>query len=471
MIFFRRALLFLSTCLAPAALAARITFGAPVHLGTSDYYTTGFQALDDLHSLGRTTGGWVASSDGGKSFVKLPAAFAPPGDVSAAVRGPGPTLHNLGTITSTSKDKSTVYNNLTSPTSVTFSATTSSSLADNNCLPIGAGPCGLIKNRCCKGSRCNLLVKECLATEGPEGSTSSSSPAPTPPTNELASTWHYKVENRSITFESIPAPGITCGTGRAAFGCPFRTGGRGYVRLPDTGELVMSIIVFWGGSEHSSPNAKVAKVATSVVAFRSKDEGYTWQYSGSILDAKHAPASQEGPNENDLVLLADGKTIMCVVRLDAGDGGVTHPYVPYSVVLSKDGGRTWGTAAPLPPHVGCARPRLLRTDGGQVLLAGGRLNSTNRDVLMWLHAAGDGSTSSAAWEPHSITYWHNRLEPNASLHFDGGVNNSHLAPHGRETTSYTSLVRTGAQTGFITYARHLPPSPDIAFAMPFAVVE
>jgi len=39
----------------------------------------------------------------------------------------------------------------------------------------------------------------------------------------------------------------------------------------------------------------------------------------------------------------------------------------------------------------------------------------------------------------------------------------------RESTSYTSLVRTGPQSGFVTYARHLPPGPDMAFSMAFVV--
>ena len=54
----------------------------------------------------------------------------------------------------------------------------------------------------------------------------------------------------------------------------------------------------------------------------------TNRYSGTILAASSVPKSQEGPNENDLVMLGDGKTIMCIVRLDAGDGPLTHPYVP-----------------------------------------------------------------------------------------------------------------------------------------------
>lgn len=60
----------------------------------------------------------------------------------------------------------------------------------------------------------------------------------------------------------IPAPGATCGTDHAMFGCPFRTGGRGYVRLSD-GTYVMSIIVYLDGAD-ANPNASLAPYATSV---------------------------------------------------------------------------------------------------------------------------------------------------------------------------------------------------------------
>jgi len=173
------------------------------------------------------------------------------------------------------------------------------------------------------------------------------------------------------------------------------------------------------------------------------------------------PQSEEGPNENDLVLLADG-TIMCVVRLDAGDGPVSRPYRPYWRVLSRDGGFSWTNASSLPKGVGCARPRLLRMDDGHVILAGGRTGPRNRDTLVWHN---NGRDDGETWEAHSITYWHNRLEPNATLHFTGAVNDSTA----RETMSYTSLVRTGPQSGFIVYARRLPGTEDVAFSMPFSV--
>ncbi len=269
-----------------------------------------------------------------------------------------------------------------------------------------------------------------------------------------------RTSSNAVVFRGIPNPGLSCGSKRHPYGCPFRTGGRGFVRLQD-GVLVMSIIVRWG-HPHSNPDPRLEPDATSVIAFRSRDDGYTWDYAGVILDAAQVPKSEEGPNENDLVLLADNRTIMCVVRLDAGDGFVSHPYRPYMRVLSTDGGKTWTNATSLNHGVGSARPRLLRMDDGQIVLSGGRNGPKNRDTMIWLNADNEFGLH---WEAYSITYWHNMLEPNASLHFDKMVNDSSY----RETMSYTSLLKTGPQTGLILYGRKLPDTSDIAFSMPFVV--
>ena len=97
------------------------------------------------------------------------------------------------------------------------------------------------------------------------------------------------------------------------------------------------------------------------------------------------------------------------------------------------------------------------------MLSGGRRSPTDRDILLWHNAAGDAAT----WEAHSISFVHNQLEPNASLHFDARLNASANASSPRESTSYTSLVATGERSGFVVYSRHKPPGPDVAFAMPF----
>ena len=63
-----------------------------------------------------------------------------------------------------------------------------------------------------------------------------------------------------------------------------------------------------------------------------------------------------------------------------------------------------------------------------------------------------------------VSYVHNLLQPNSSLRFDTSVNNSMA----RISTSYTSLVATGPQSGYVVYSKLLP-SPSVAFALRFAL--
>eukprot|EP00729_Bicosta_minor_P006105 gene6105-11830_t len=247
----------------------------------------------------------------------------------------------------------------------------------------------------------------------------------------------FVVETRDtlITFKGLPQPAKN-----------FRTDGRGYVRFPSDGSLVMSVILEWG-----------------VVAYKSVDGGYAWNYLSTILLGTDVPHSEEGPNENDLALMADG-SIICIIRLDGGDGRPDHYMLPYTKVVSKDGGQTWSKATSMTDTrgqmMGCARPRLLGLTGGGVVLSGGRLNKTNHENYLWVNAAGDG----ADWEAISISYVHNMLEKNATLKFGPSVNNSGA----RISTSYTSLVATGAHSGYVVYSRLLP-SPSVAFALRFAL--
>ena len=227
--------------------------------------------------------------------------------------------------------------------------------------------------------------------------------------------------NSSVRFDGIPSPGIK----------GFRTGGADWLRLPD-GSLVASIIVQW---------ANTSGKQASIASFRSEDgDGYQWIFAGSIARADDPRvASNEGPNENSLALLNNG-SLLCVMRLDAGDAGRYHRYASS---LSSDG-HSWSVAKML-NGVGAARPRLLRL-GSSLLLSGGRTWKKNRDTLVWLNAAGDG----VEWLPHSISYWHNTLAPNGTKRFDPlGTNGSDHWP--RESNSYTSLVATGPSSAFVTY--------------------
>jgi hypothetical protein len=270
----------------------------------------------------------------------------------------------------------------------------------------------------------------------------------------------------NLSVSGLPRA-IYCAGGRAAFGCPFRLNPGGDVlRLPD-GALLLSAIVYWGGA---------ARAATSVVALRSSDGGVGWAYAGTIADAAAYANSQEGPNEHALALLADGVTVAAVVRLDAGDGPASHPYKPYALATSADGGRSW-TARGALAGAGCARPRLLAAAAaGPLLLSGGRWQVPGGadggwDPRLWVDAAGDAR---AFTQTFSVSFWHNALARNASWRFSAAVNDSH-AP--RQSQAYTSLLELdgGAAPGArarrlgITYNVNLAPNPDRVFLMPFTV--
>jgi hypothetical protein len=59
---------------------------------------------------------------------------------------------------------------------------------------------------------------------------------------------------------------------------------------------------------------------------------------GTVARAAHFPTSGEGPNENDVVLLADGRTLMVVFRIDDGVDGGAVDAKNYQATTSTDAG-------------------------------------------------------------------------------------------------------------------------------------
>ena len=200
-----------------------------------------------------------------------------------------------------------------------------------------------------------------------------------------------------------------------------------------------------------------------VFAWHSAD-GLRWTFRGTVATAADVPASGEGPNENDVSLLADGRTLLVVFRVDDGVDGGAVGAKNYLAATSTDGGRTWSSATEMIDvngrGIGVARPRLLLLGGGSgdaaaatggnaaaaaaaagpLLLSGGRLYTEHtRDILLWVCWDGMGTR----WEPYSISYQHNRLVEQAALRFSAAVN----ATTGRATTSYTSLLRLDGGRG------------------------
>eukprot|EP00750_Incisomonas_marina_P015026 INCI18056.4.p1 GENE.INCI18056.4~~INCI18056.4.p1 ORF type:complete len:393 (+),score=42.50 INCI18056.4:100-1278(+) len=145
----------------------------------------------------------------------------------------------------------------------------------------------------------------------------------------------------------------------------------------------------------------------SVVTWLTEDGGNSWQWRGEVASKQSINAaaragagwavSEEGPNENDIVLLRDGKTLFCVMRLDGGDGVPSHAHVPYVFATSVDLGLTW-TIKEAPAFMLSARPRALVLPNGALVVAGGR-----PALSLWVSEDGFGDL----WEQFDIPSEHN----------------------------------------------------------------
>jgi len=199
----------------------------------------------------------------------------------------------------------------------------------------------------------------------------------------------------NVTFTGLPRPlGCSWVLNRCCT-CPFRADSGNAVRLAD-GSLVMTMNVFL-----KPLITNFSGDGSSVVAYTSDAEGLAWTFSGYVAVAEDYQESGEGPNESTLSLLADGKTLMCVIRLDAGDGHVHAK--PYHKSTSVDGGKTWTPLVSLPTDVGTAKPRmvLMHPTNGPLVLIGGRPG--NR---MWINPDGMGDEWQYIPLPHgpNVTY-------------------------------------------------------------------
>lgn len=78
--------------------------------------------------------------------------------------------------------------------------------------------------------------------------------------------------------------------------------------------------------------------------------------------------------QNDIVLLQDKKTLMCIMRKDGGDGhvhpGHHGPHVPYLIATSTDMDH-W-VLREAPSYMLSARPRAVALANGAIIVAGGR---------------------------------------------------------------------------------------------------
>ena len=127
----------------------------------------------------------------------------------------------------------------------------------------------------------------------------------------LLQTYH----NKTTTFTGLPA---AVAAGMGDFGKDS-----GGVALLSDGSMVLTLDVRWGYDRGAGPDTARLDdltVATSVVAFRSLDNGSSWEYTATLCNASNHRGCGECCNENHVVTLADGHTVMAVYRMGAGDG-------------------------------------------------------------------------------------------------------------------------------------------------------
>ena len=95
------------------------------------------------------------------------------------------------------------------------------------------------------------------------------------------------------------------------------------------GGYVAVVAVFLNGNETINYSGHL-----SLLAFRSTD-GLRWHYTSTVVKGDNR-LQKLGPTEPDLAVLADGKSIMCVIRMDGdgacGKGGYKYYYQSYSTV-------------------------------------------------------------------------------------------------------------------------------------------
>jgi len=283
-----------------------------------------------------------------------------------------------------------------------------------------------------------------------------------------------QVEFRGIPFRLKPRSGILMsGFGDDGGICTLTRP----LRLAD-GSLLMTSALTPADERCTGPRG----ACMSIVVWRSTD-GRTWDFLSVAVNHTLFEDPTIGPNEHDMSLLSDAKTLMLVMRpnIDGkGNGcpeaGGKHPWHFYAQVYSKDGGATWSQPRMI-PGAGAVRPRLLLLESGVLMLSGGRMcreqakaaplclptaQLSGGGAFVWTNADGmadaDGThVNGSEWVPHCVTAAHN----------DGWTGGkSLLFSNATAMQSYTSLVPLGPSSAGVAYSHGwAEPASDVIFMM------
>ena len=146
------------------------------------------------------------------------------------------------------------------------------------------------------------------------------------------------------------------------------------------------------------------------LALAESRDGIRWERRATIADENCPLKGEEGPCEDAICRLKDGR-LMCLFRMGSG--------VPYGQTWSSDEGKTWTTpiAASGPFSV---EPSVVVMKDGTVIVAGGRPG-----IHLWFNTDGSGKD----WQEIDTREHHNAFQPEDPI-TDGWKN----------TTAYTALV-------------------------------
>ena len=180
----------------------------------------------------------------------------------------------------------------------------------------------------------------------------------------------------------------------------------------------------------------------SVVAFRSDDAKH-WSFLSFVAQKVDMDwPSEEGPNECDITLLKDNRTLFAVMRTDGGDSEPHHYHRSYATSLSTDHGHSWSRAKLLPLGMGAAFPRATTLADGTIVISGGRSppgRLAAGPLNVWASFDGYGKT----WGAFGIPAAHNHLMVDTGERFCEAYVHATSSTGWEESSCYTSISSLG----------------------------
>jgi hypothetical protein len=160
-------------------------------------------------------------------------------------------------------------------------------------------------------------------------------------------------------------------------------------------------------------------------------------------------AAEEGANENALTLMSDGVGLLCVMRIDGGDGMPHGYHSPYAMAISRTAGASWEPWQLMRSDIRSARPKLLTLPAGPILLVGGRPG-----LHVWENPDGRG----LEWVSHDIPTEHNLLlQRQPELQFCREFENANDTLGFFQSHIYSSVIEVADDAALLCYSRVFIP--------------